>query len=388
MSVTFPALCTMLIIVKDIFKTFNSGRANFFLLAFISFVIAGTVLKLTSPVLLPFTIALLLAFVMYPLVLGLDKLRVPRLFSIFLAVIIIVAGLSLFGMVLFSSFRSILSHYPRYEERLTDVYISAARFFELSYDDSLSFFQNLWNQLGIRSMIRSYTFSFSNFFFRFSGNAMLVLFFVAFLLMEANLFKEKLELAFDRNHSGKFKRIGNDVMRQVTRYLAAKFLISLATGIVVALGLSLVGLEFAIVWGLLQFILNFIPNLGSIAIGVAVSLFALIQFWPEPAPVILVILIILGANGIIGSILDPKIIGDNMGISPFVVITSLIIWGFLWGFAGMILAVPMTVIIKIICENFTFLEPVSILLGSRKAVLVKKTDAEAAEKAETHHDPL
>jgi predicted PurR-regulated permease PerM len=241
------------------FKTFNTGRANFFLAAFIALVIAGTVLKLTAPIILPFTIALLLAFVMYPLVVGLDALRVPRFFSICLVILIIIAGLCLFGMVIFSSGRSILSHYPQYEDRLTEVYISAARFFELSYDESLSFFQNLWNQLGIRALIRTYTFSFSNVFFRFLQNALLVLLFVAFLLAESSLFKEKLELAFDRSHSGKFKRIGNDVMRQVTRYLAAKFLISLVTGVVVALGLSLAGLEFAIVWGLLQFILNDTP---------------------------------------------------------------------------------------------------------------------------------
>jgi predicted PurR-regulated permease PerM len=364
--------------MKDVFKTFNSGRANFFLIAFIAFIIAGAVLKLTASVILPFTVALLLAMVVYPLVLVLDKFHIPRIFSIFGVEMLIIAGLYAFAMVLFSSGRTILSQIPKYESRLIEIYVWLARFFELSYNEDLTFLQNLWSQLGVRTVIRAYTFSFSSFFFQFLQNALLVVLFVGFLLLEASHFKEKLELAFEKR-SSQFKRMGDDIIRQVTRYLTAKFFISLATGVVVAFGLRLAGLEFAIVWGVVQFVLNFIPSLGSIAAGIAVSLFALLQFWPDPGSVILVIVIMLGSNMVIGNVLDPKIIGDNVGISPLVVLASLVIWGWLWGFAGMILAVPMMVIIKIICENFTFLEPISILLGSRKAVYAAKHEHEQAE---------
>ena len=356
--------------MRDVFKTFNSGRANFFLMAFISCIIAGAVIKLTSSVILPFTIALLLAMVMYPVVLGLDKLRIPRIVSIFLVILLIVAGLYVFGMVLVTSGRTIISRISKYESRLTEIYLWAARFFELSYNQDLSFLENLWNQLGVRTMIRAYTFSFSGFFVQFLQNALLVVLFVGFLLVEASHFKEKLELAFE-DRSTQIKQMGDDIIHQITRYLTAKFFISLLTGLVVTLGLWAAGLEFAFVWGLLQFVLNFIPSLGSIAAGVAVSLFALLQFWPDPGPVLLVIFIMLGTNMIIGNVLDPKIIGDNVGISPLAVLVSLAIWGWLWGFAGMILAVPMMVIIKIVCENFPFLEPFSILIGSRKAIHAK-----------------
>jgi len=126
------------------------------------------------------------------------------------------------------------------------------------------------------------------------------------------------------------------------------------------------------VWGVIQFLLNFIPTLGSIISGLAICLFSLLQFWPEPGPVIVVILFVLITNIVLGNVLDPKIIGDNVGISPLAVLVSLVVWGWIWGFTGMVLAVPMMVIIRIICENFTFLEPISILLGSRKAVRAKK----------------
>jgi len=79
------------------------------------------------------------------------------------------------------------------------------------------------------------------------------------------------------------------------------------------------------------------------------------------------------------NVLDPKIIGDNVGISPLVILVSLSIWGYIWGFAGMLIAVPMTVIIKIICENIPIMEPVSILIGSRKSVRAKKTENEKTE---------
>jgi predicted PurR-regulated permease PerM len=206
----------------------------------------------------------------------------------------------------------------------------------------------------------------------------MVVLFVVFLLVEATYFNEKLETAFEQR-SDRIKQMGHDLMNQVTRYLAAKFFISLANGLVFAIVLHLVGLEFAIVWGLVQFILNFIPTLGSIAAGFAISLFALIQFWPEPAPVILVLVIILVGNMILGNILDPKIIGEHLGISPLMVLISLLIWGWIWGFAGMVVAVPMTVIIKIICENIPLLEPVSILMGSRKAVHAKKAEIAKSE---------
>jgi predicted PurR-regulated permease PerM len=82
---------------------------------------------------------------------------------------------------------------------------------------------------------------------------------------------------------------------------------------------------------------------------------------------------------ILGNILDPKIIGDNVGISPLIILVSLAIWAWIWGFVGMIIAVPMTVIIKIVCENISILEPVSILIGSRRSVQAKKTENEKNE---------
>jgi predicted PurR-regulated permease PerM len=374
--------------MKDPFKTFNSGRANFFLLAFVAFVLAGAVFKLTASVILPFTISVLLAFVMNSMVSFLQRWHIPRIFSILLAVFIIITGLSLIGAVLFSSGRTILTLYPKYENRLTEIYLSVADFFELSYDEHLSFLENLWSQLGIRTRIRNIALSFSNSFIVFLKDAFMVVLFVVFLLIETAYINRKIEAAFENKRSGLIKKISADVSLQISRYLSTKFVISLVTGTLVTIGLRVVGLEFALVWGIIQFILNFIPNIGSIAVGVGASLFALLQFWPEPGPIIVVALIMLGTNMIIGNILEPKIMGDNLGLSPIVVLVSLVLWGWIWGFAGMILAVPMTVIIKILCENIPVLEPLSILLGSYKSVPVKRTEDRPVVPEKKEGEPL
>jgi predicted PurR-regulated permease PerM len=261
--------------------------------------------------------------------------------------------------------------YPRFESRLTEIYVSVAGLFDLSYDSHLSFIENLWAQLGVRTRIRNYTLSLSNSFIGLLKDAFMVVVFLVFILLEAAHMKEKLVLAFENKWAGQIERLSNSIVRQVMKYLSTKFLLSLATGLVVGVGLQLVGLEFAVFWGLIQFVLNFIPVIGSIAVGAFATLFALLQFWPEPTPIILTGLIMLGVNQLIGNVLEPKIMGDNLGISPLAVLLSLTIWGYLWGFAGMILAVPMTVIVKIVCENVPVLEPVSVFLSSPRSVMTK-----------------
>ena len=330
-------------------------------------------LKFAATVILPFTIAVLLAFVMYPMVKSLNKRRIPQFLSILLVVLILGSVLCVFGMVLISVGTNILSLYPQYEDRVTDIYKWVAEFFELPYDEDLSVWGNLWGQLGVRTWVSSFAFSFSNIFFNFVSNAILVILFIVFILLEASFFKEKLEAAFEKR-SERINRMGHDLMAQVTRYLTAKFYISLANGIIFAVVFYFIGLEFALLWGVIQFIMNFIPNLGSIVAGFSISLFALIQFWPEPGPVILVVAVVLAVNLILCNIFDPKIVGDHVGISALMVLVSLAIWGYIWGFAGMILAVPMTVIIKIVCENIPILEPVSILIGTRKSIQAKKAE--------------
>jgi len=356
------------------FQNFNSGRVIAFLLAVIAIIVFFAALKVTSSVVLPFTVSLLLAIVTMPLVNFLSKFHIPRIVSVLLVFLLFVACLFFMWMILYSSGRAIIALYPKYEARLTEIYIQAGRLFELPYDEHLSFVENLWGQLGIRTRARNLTIAFSNSFLSFLASAFMVAIFMTFLLLEAAFFREKLDMAFKGTRVVQIKTIISDIMVQVAHYLSIKFFIAVINGILIGFCLKTIGLEFAMIWGVFQFIANFIPSIGSIAVGLAATVFSIIQFWPDPAPMAAVGLIMLVINIIFGFILEPKIMGDRLGLSPLVVLISLLVWGWIWGFVGLILAVPMMAIIKIICKNIPVLEPISILLGSHKASLLGRKD--------------
>jgi predicted PurR-regulated permease PerM len=173
-------------------------------------------------------------------------------------------------------------------------------------------------------------------------NMFLVLLIVLFILLEASGFPGKLQAAFpDPNVLDHFQTI----RANVNRYMGLKALISLATGLSIWVLLALIGVDFPGTWGLLAFFLNFIPAIGSIIAAVPAVLWALVQLGLSSA--LLTALAYLVVNIIIGNFLDPRIIGKKLGLSPLVVIISLIFWGWVLGPVGMLLSVPLTMIAKI-----------------------------------------
>lgn len=345
----------------------NYRRASLFFLGILTLIAVGATLKITAQVFLPFIIAVLLTFVLEPLVTFLVKLKIPRPIAAIAIVLLVGVGVYVLGLILFNSLKTIVSLYPKYEARFTEIYETIAIAFDLSYDEHETLFNNLWNELNIRTKIQAFAFRFSESFISFLRDVMMVVLFIVFLLLEIGHFRKRAEIAFEKVLHGGISSMIESVVIQITRYLSIKFFLSLATGAAVGIALRLIGLDFPLVWAVIVFILNFIPTLGSIAAGIGVILFSIVQFYPEPGPILATIIIMLSANFVIGNILEPKIQGDHLGLSPFVILVSLLGWGWLWGFAGLILAVPMTVIVKIICEQTPGLEPVSIMLGSYKA---------------------
>ena len=130
---------------------------------------------------------------------------------------------------------------------------------------------------------------------------------------------------------------------------------------------SIVKLDFAFLWGVIAFVLNFIPNFGSIVSGVLTTAFALVQFWGDVSKIVYVGIVMLSVNMILGNLVEPKLQGDQLGISPFSILVSLSLWGFLWGFAGLIFAGPIMAIIKIVADNIG-LKTVSVLLQNKSAL--------------------
>ncbi|MBQ9626952.1 MAG: AI-2E family transporter, partial [Treponema sp.] len=196
--------------------------------------------------------------------------------------------------------------------------------------------------------------------------------------VEAGTFEKKITLAFEGKMRHRVKSVITKVIVDTTSYLSIKFAISLATGIVVFAGLSIIGVDFAIVWAFLAFLLNFIPTFGSVISFLLTVFFSVLQFFPALPPIIATALLMLFANMILGNFVEPRVEGGNLDISPFLILVSLSIWGWVWGFIGMLFAVPFLVFIKIICENVSFLKPVGILLGNNKSI--KKEESSSDEK--------
>ena len=149
---------------------------------------------------------------------------------------------------------------------------------------------------------------------------------------------------------------------QVQRYLAIKTIVSLITGILVTVVLMIFGVDFAIVFGFLTFILNYIPNIGSFiatAFPVAIAAFQFETFWPA----FWLLIILIAMQMAMGNIVEPRLMGEGLGLSPLVILFFLFFWGWLWGIPGMILAVPLAAIIKIVCSNIPSLQFVAVLMS-------------------------
>ena len=167
----------------------------------------------------------------------------------------------------------------------------------------------------------------------------------------------------------------NEIAKNVRSYLAIKTWISLATGVVMTIYLTVIGVDFPVLWGLLSFLLNFIPNIGSLIAAIPTVAIALVQ--PEGG-LQLAIFTTVGfvvVNQIMGNVIEPRVMGRGLGISPLVVFVSLVFWGWVLGPVGMLLSVLLTMIIKIACEGFEETRWIAVLLGSDSY-----DDVEPAEK--------
>ena len=362
-------------------------RGIFYLLIFMSVILAGTILKLLESFLKPVVLALLLAAVFYPIVKRLNtKFKIPWSLGIFIVYFLFIVMFFGIGNILTTSFLSIADSYPKYEARFQTIYRALQESFANSSDSGLlTFFfdfnkdqtllENISSQLNILPLLKNFALNFTNFLTSFTKTTFLILLLSVFLLIEMKFTKEKIFAAFSASNSEKIHDIMHKVAIQTTHYISIKFLISLMTGFLVYLFCLLARIDFPLIWGFLAFLLNFVPTFGSIISSAITILFAFIQWYPSLFPVLLIGIAVIAINLILGNIIEPRIEGENLGISPFVILVSLSLWGWLWGFMGLIIAVPLTVIIKIFCEGISFLRPIGILLGSGKiAGSIQKED--------------
>ena len=350
-------------------KEKNYPRRIFILLSFFSLLSFLAILKVTKSFSIQIILSILLALIALPAIRKLhSRLKLPWAVGILLSLTAFVLLIGGIARLLQASAASIISAFPRYEDRLLILYKYAAQQFNLSFDEGKTLIENLLAQLKIRQYLQSAALSVSNTALAFAKNIFVIFLMYTFLLVEAGSFERKISAAFEGKMRHRVKSVIAKVIVDTTSYISIKFVISLATGIAVFAGLYIIGVDFAIVWAFLAFLLNFIPTFGSVISFLLTVFFALLQFFPSVPPVLATALVVLASNMILGNIVEPRVEGGNLNISPFLILVSLSVWGWIWGFIGMILAVPFLVFIKIFCENVSFLKPVAILLGNKKSV--------------------
>ena len=165
----------------------------------------------------------------------------------------------------------------------------------------------------------------------------------------------------------------------IQEYLSLKTWISVGTGFLAWLTCWGVGVDYAVLWGVVAFFLNYIPTLGSIIAALPPVLLALIQYgWTEA---LIVVAGYTAINTVVGSVLEPKIMGERLGLSGLVVFLSLVFWGYVWGPLGMFLSVPLTMVVKILLEDSDDLRWIAVLLGD--GAEAKERDPAAAEADST-----
>jgi len=199
-------------------------------------------------------------------------------------------------------------------------------------------------------------------------NGFMIYLTMVFILLEASILPSKIKAAL-KNTPETYENL-SQIADHVKRYLALKTLLSLTTGVLITVWLTILNVDYAIVWGLIAFLLNFVPNIGSLIAAVPAVILALLQHGPATA--LLTAFGYIVVNISIGNFIEPRLMGQRLGLSTLVVFLSLIFWGWVLGPLGMLLSVPLTMVVKIILQSHEDTRWIAILLGSETPRLPKK----------------
>ncbi len=328
-----------------------------------AFVIIIAGVMFAASIVTPFLLAVFIGTICIAPIRWLRRLKVPNGLAIglvFLGIISLFVG---FGQILGASLSSFSENLPSYEKNLDEI---SSDFLQFINDKGISLSTNKISGLLEPSKIMGLTAKILGQLGSFMGNALVIFFLALFLLMEVDSVSDKIQI-ITKGASDSVTYIST-ISSSIRHYLSIKTITSLMTGAFIWTGLAIIGVDYAILWALLAFLLNYIPNIGSIIAGIPPVLFALIQlgfggmFWTLG--------LFIAVNMAIGSVVEPKMMGRGMGLSTFVVFISLIFWGFVLGTVGMFLSIPLTMAIKIILEQHPSTEWIAVILSSPEEVKV------------------
>lgn len=333
-------------------------------LGLLAVIAVGFVLKVAQGVVIPLLIAWLLSYLLAPPVNFLvRRLRFPAFLAVACVVVLLLLAAWGAGIVIQQRLLGFAKAFPEYQVRLAEVLNHYSRLLDIP---AFAVKEADWTaQLG-PIVLKT-----SRFFIAFITNSVLVLIFLVFMLLAKPYANDKLRAAL-ADRADAFIDISNTISRQIGAYLGALFVISLVTGLLVWGVLAWMGVEFAFTWGLLAFVLNFIPTVGSIVASIPPVLMALVQHAPDIWPAVGAAAVLFAIQMTLGNFIAPKIYGDRLNLSPVVILLFLVFWGWLWGIVGALLAVPLAAAIQIALAQIPALAPLAVLMGSGHRYAKKK----------------
>jgi len=348
-------------------------KAAHVLLSIAAFIIVVAGMSAAKAIIVPFLLASFISIISSPPLFWLKERKVPTWLALLIVMFAILFFLLLIAGLVASSVNDFSGKVPFYEARLTAqtdavlgwlerIHVDVARL-ELekifNFAAVMKFVAMLLNQLG--GMLT---------------NGFLILLTVIFMLLEASSIPTKLNAIF-RDPEASLKRI-KYFTGTVNRYIAIKTGISLSSGALVAIFLAIMGVDYALLWGVLAFVLNYIPNIGSIMAAVPAILLTIIQLGFGRALGVSIGYVVI--NMVMGNVIEPRLMGRGLGLSTLVVFLSLIFWGWILGPVGMVLSVPLTMTVKIALDSSEDTRWISILLGSEKVNLTKPVPAKKSRR--------
>ncbi|MDZ4122475.1 MAG: AI-2E family transporter, partial [Candidatus Cloacimonadaceae bacterium] len=326
------------------------------------------ILKTLKAIFIPLIFAIFLSFLFAPLIKALSRKKIPAFVTIILMFIIIFVFFALAGGVIFAAITSFVNEFPKYQQMLgqmieethQNIQYSASRanlaLGEVPFFD----FSELFSSTGFSlSKILSGT---MGTFIDFGINLFLTMIFLMFLVAGTGKLEKRVKKVFSEEDNVKTLATMLSIQTQIQRYFFNKTLISLGTALTGMIFLIIFKVDFIIVTGILLFTLNFIPNIGSIIASAFPVLISLAQYgfnWRVAGVALGMAL----TQMFFANILEPKVMGEKLNITPIMILISLIFWGWVWGIVGMMIAVPVTSAINIILKHFDEKNIVSAIIS-------------------------
>lgn len=328
------------------------------LVAFAAIIVVIAGIRTAADLIVPFLLALSIAILCLPPLTWMQRKRVPIALAVLVLVIVIVAGFIGVGFIIGHSIGSFVNDLPMYQGRFQGIVKSViGTAHRMGWDISFAGLSQHLNPNNAFAFITKFFSSLGHVL----GDGFLIVLTVLFLLFEASFLPRKLQTLPEGSNDHQSLKVFDSFVESMQRYVFLKTVISIGLGTVVALVLWALGVRYPLLWGLLAFLLNFVPNIGAFLSAIPPILLALLQggwplFWYSSA-------VLLAIHFVTGNIIEPILMGERLGLSTLVVFVSLILWGWVLGPVGMLLSVPLTMIIRIGLESYPQTRWIGVLLG-------------------------